>query len=177
MPTDKVYFNRKMYEMLTNSDAAATVDLTNQELNGNDIETLCTAILTSTKTTTLLLGSNNINDAAALRLSAALKSNSGLQTLVLKDNQIDTKGAIAIRRAILENSNISAHSFTLDLSNNLIGLDEFPMLDHLNLKFLSLDLTENFLGDDSSSGALYRYIVATDNTSAKSSKRRMPGPS
>lgn len=124
-----------------------SLDLTNQQINAEDIERLIQALKTNQTLTVLNLRENCIQDKGAQKLAEMLKTNRSLTTLNIENNQIGDLGTQALAEALIVNKTLSS----LNLFNNQLSHQAGFALSELlqtTETLCSLDLGFNQLGDE-----------------------------
>ena len=91
--------------------------LNNAELN-NDIIKSLSILFAFTRTISLELSGNEIDDDGAIHLANAIKHSSSIRSVNLNSNKIGNKGAIALAEAIKANQNLKSFSIKKNLFND-----------------------------------------------------------
>ena len=122
-------------------DGNDRIDLSNCELNDDDVGHLCEALLDNSTVTYLGLSGNGIGDEATRVIADMLKSNSAISTLDLNVNNIGDDGALYLSQALRVNDTLAelflyGNQISVVGDNHLLyGLQENSTVSFIDLQY------------------------------------------
>ena len=134
----------KLAESLKHNNTVTTLNLSHNRIGSEGARALAKALQVNSTLTDLRLGHNEIGDAGGRALGEALLVNSTLTNLELNHNPIDKRGMIGLAEGLKANKTLE----NLDLSNNNANLPAGHYLNEalkVNTTLVSLDFSGNQL--------------------------------
>lgn len=139
MPIDSELLSR----IRNNDSYIDTVDLSDSQLEYDDVETLSAALVNNTNITILNLSDNDIGNDGISSLADVLTSNKSITELYLSDTSITDDVMECVAQALKSNTTLSV----LDISNNDIGNDGIEELTKVSISINSIDLSTTSFDD------------------------------
>lgn len=156
------HFSQDLLDHLSSSNPHLRgVWLQAKDLNDQNIQDLCNALILNKVVTEVRVPSNNITDVGALHIAHMLKFNRTIKELYLDENVIGPKGAAALASALGRNNNTLV---ALGLGQNHIGEGAFAFAAALqqNHTLHTLDIKDNGIPKNSSIHASLKKMLKSN---------------